>query len=463
MKKLKSRNSFRALQGLLAGLLAVGCSTEQGLEEEALETSRLPLVSATTREFVPTHDVVVKQGTPTTSYNDPLLCAQYDGTNAEWIVLKFNTTGLVAPFSRVTLRLPLSPNGNTLDNFRVYNSTNTGWAETITWNTRPTPGTSYVTVPGGSLGSAFFDIDVTPLINTASSAQTLIISPVASADTDALCFYDQTNATVVKGERNKPRLVVDYYGSVPAADAHVDQASSTTNFGTETALPLNPTASEKRAYLQFPVSRPMLEALRGIQLHGVSIANTLPSPRGRVMLRLYPTTSVSGTSAAVYAPNSGTNWTTWSETGLTWANQPAGTGVPAATRIATIANTVAGRWTEVDVTQAVTQAIAWADTLTTSAQDVSLNLLLASGSGTFASKEDATFKPMLVFISDELPVAPSDGICGQGEDCASNPTECGTCAAGANRGGYIPVWGDLHRHALSDGKDGWSDAQVESH
>jgi hypothetical protein len=460
---VKNRSSRGLISWLLASCLALGCTTEQALEGEDLEASRSPLVYAKTSEFVVTHDVVVKQATPTTNYNVTTLCSQYDASLPEWIVLKFNTTGLVAPFSRVTLRVPLSPNGNTLDNFRIYNSTNTSWTEAITWNTKPAPGTSYVSVPSGSVGSTFFDVDVTPLINTASTSQTLIISPVASTDTDAFCFSDQSNTGVVKGEVNKPRLVVDYFGSVPAADAYVDQASTDANFGTATALSLNPTASEKRAYLQFPVSRPMIAALRGIQLHGVSIANTLPSPRGRVMLRLYPTTSVSGTSALVYAPASGTNWTTWTETGLTWANQPAGTGLPAATPIATLSNTVAGRWIEVDVTQAVTQTIAWADTLTTTVQDVSLNLLLASGAGTFASKEDPAFKPMLVFISNELPTAANDGFCTKGEDCASNPTECGTCAAGANRGGYIPTWGDLHRHSLGDGADGWTDAQVESH
>ncbi|HYO52883.1 DUF7594 domain-containing protein [Archangium sp.] len=460
---MKHRSVLSLTRWMLAGSLALGC-TAQLEDAEDIDVSRSPLAYAKATEFVATHDVVVKQATPTTNYNVTLLCSQYDANSyPDWTVLKFNTTGLVAPFSRATLRVALSPNGNTLENFRIYNSTNTSWTEAITWDTKPVPGTSYVTVPAGSVGSSFFDIDVTSLINTASNYQTLIIRPVATTDTDALCLYDQSSAGVTLGETHKPRLVFDYYGSVPTADAHVDAANTATNFGAATTLPLNSSASETRAYLQFPVSRPMLNALRNIQLHGASISNGLPSPRGRVMLRLYPTASVSGTSAVVYAPNSGTNWTTWSETGLTWDNQPAGAAAPAATAIATIANTVAGRWVEVDVTQAVTHTIAWANTLSTTPQDLSINLLLAGGSGTFASKEDATYKPMLVFISSELPTAANDGICSKGEDCASNPTECGACATGANRGGYLPTWGDLHRHGLADGQDGWTDTQVETH
>ncbi|MFP2905576.1 DNRLRE domain-containing protein [Pyxidicoccus sp. 3LFB2] len=415
-------------------------------------------------EFVATHDARIKERLPTTNYGTySPMCAQIeDGGTDEWVVFKFNTSGLVAPVSRVSLRLYLGVDGGTPHNFRVYNSTNTTWDETVTWNTRPTPGTAFVTVPGGSADNSYFDIDVTPLINPAVTTQTLIIRPVASTDTNALCFVDRASATILKGEGTQPRLVVDYFGAVPVADALVDEAAPTTNAGSATTLGLAAVAPARRAYLQVPISRPLLNDLRGIQLHGSTIPTGVGSPRGRVMLRLYPTTTVAGTSALVYAPPSGTNWS-WSETGLTWDNQPAGTGAPNATAIASISNTVAGRWVEVDVTQAVESAIAWSDTLTTTKQELSLHLLLAGGTGTFASKEDPTLKPMLVFISDQLPTVKTDGICGRGEDCASSPTDCGACATGTFRGAYLPVWGDLHRHGLGGGNDGWTAAQIQTH
>ncbi|RKH56269.1 CBM96 family carbohydrate-binding protein [Corallococcus llansteffanensis] len=447
-----------------AGALTLGCVGPEGLEEDFAE-SRQPLVFARTTEFVATHDARIKERLPTTNYGaySPM-CAQIeDGGTDEWVVFKFNTPGLVAPFSRATLRLYLGVDGGTPHNFRIYNSTNTTWDETVTWNTRPTPGTAYVTVPGGSADNSYFDIDVTPLINPALTTQTLIIKPVASTDTNALCLVDRASPTILQGESTQPRLVVDYFGAVPTADALVDEATPDTNSGAAPTLSLSATAPARRAYLQVPISRTLLNDLRGIQLHGTSIPANVGSPRGRVMLRLYPTTTVSGTSAVVYAPPSGTNWTTWSETGLTWANQPAGTGAPNATAIASLSNTVAGRWIEVDVTQAVTHATAWADALTTTKQDLSLNLLLAGGTGTFASKEDPTFKPMLVFISDQLPTVKTDGICGRGEDCANSPTDCGVCATGTNRGAYLPVWGDLHRHGLGDGKDGWDGTELRTH
>lgn len=450
--------------GWLAGCLALGCGVPEGMEEELAE-SRQPLVYARTAEFVATHDARIKERLPTTNYGTySPMCAQIEsGGTDEWVVFKFNTTGLVAPFSRATLRLYLGVDGGTPHNFRVYNSTNTTWDETVTWNTRPAPGTAFVTVPGGSADNSYFDIDVSPLINPAVTTQTLIIRPVASTDTNALCLVDRASATILKGESTQPRLVIDYFGAVPAADALVDEAAPSTNAGSATTLSLSATAPARRAYLQVPISRSLLNDVRGIQLHGASIPNDVASPRGRVMLRLYPTTSVSGTSAIVYAPPSGTNWTTWSETGLTWANQPAGTGAPSATAIASISNTVAGRWVEVDVTQAVTHAIAWSDTLAATPQDLSLNLLLAGGSGTFASKEDPSFKPMLVFISDQLPTVKTDGICGRGEDCANSPTDCGACATGSNRGAYLPVWGDLHRHGLGDGADAFTQDTLRTH
>jgi hypothetical protein len=460
---MKSSFLSASTAGCLAGCIALSCGPVDGTDED-LESSRQPLTYARTTEFVATHDARIKERLPTTNYGTySPMCAQIEaGGTDEWVVFKFNTTGLVAPFSRATLRLYLGTDGGTPHNFRVYNSTNTTWDETVTWNTRPTPGTAFVTVPGGSADNSYFDIDVTPLINPAVPTQTLIIRPVASTDTNAICLVDRASATILKGESTQPRLVVDYFGAVPSADALVDEANPTTNAGSATTLGLAATAPARRAYFQVPISRPLLNDLRGIQLHGASIPNDVASPRGRVMLRLYPTTTVSGTSALVYAPLSGTQWT-WSETGLTWDNQPAGTGAPNATAIASIANTVAGRWVEVDVTQAVTHAIAWADTLTTTKQDLSLNLLLAGGTGTFASKEDPSLKPMLVFISDQLPTVKTDGICGRGEDCANSAADCGVCATGTNRGAYLPVWGDLHRHGLGDGGDGWDGTQLKTH
>jgi len=449
----------------LTGCLALACGVPEGTDDE-LGEYREPLVYGRTAEFVATHDARIKERLPTTNYGTYTpMCAQIeDGGTDEWVLFKFSTPGLVGPFSRATLRLWLGVDGGTPHNYRVYNSTNTTWDETVIWNTRPTPGTAYVTVPGGSADNSYFDIDVSPLINPALTTQTLIIRPVASTDTNALCMVDRSSATVLQGESTQPRLIIDYFGAVPAADALVDEAAPSTNAGAATTLSLSATAPARRAYLQVPISRTLINDMRGIQLHGASIPASTLSPRGRVMLRLYPTTSVSGTSAVVYAPPSGTNWTTWSETGLTWANQPAGTGAPAATAIASISNTVAGRWVEVDVTQAVNHTIAWADSLTTTKQALSLNLLLAGGSGTFASKEDPSFKPMLVFISDQLPTVKTDGICGPGEDCANSATDCGACATGTNRGAYLPVWGDLHRHGLGDnGVDNHTATTVKTH
>src|SRR5262245_51104161 len=108
----------------------------------------------------------------------------------------------------------------------------------------------------------------------------------------------------------------------PTADAKV-QESSTGNKGLEDTLRVRrETGGRYRSYLRF-------------DLRGTS------GPVGSARLRLY-CTDESPFGGFVYAiPDTG-----WTETGITWANQPGGTRY----EIAPLGAVAASRWYEVDVT-----------------------------------------------------------------------------------------------------------------
>ncbi|MGZ9160903.1 MAG: CBM96 family carbohydrate-binding protein, partial [Candidatus Limnocylindrales bacterium] len=110
----------------------------------------------------------------------------------------------------------------------------------------------------------------------------------------------------------------------PVADARVQEANATTNYGTDPALEVD-AGPDVDSYLRF--------ALSGID-----------GAIQRATLRVYAYNgSVDG--PAVYATSSG-----WTESGLTWDSRPARTGGPLADRGAVAINT----WVEYDVTAAVT-------------------------------------------------------------------------------------------------------------
>ncbi len=116
----------------------------------------------------------------------------------------------------------------------------------------------------------------------------------------------------------------------PTADARVEQATPTTNFGTATALRVDAGSTPVESYLLFNAS-----GLAGTLRHAT--------------LRLWAS---SGTADGPAVYTSPTNWT---ETGITWANRPtrAGAGTDDKAGIST------GTWVEYDVTTLMTGNGTW--------------------------------------------------------------------------------------------------------
>ena len=106
-----------------------------------------------------------------------------------------------------------------------------------------------------------------------------------------------------------------------AADAHVEQASSTTNFGTASKLEVVDGSRPAETYLHFVLA---------------GIAGTVQSAK----LRVHVANDGSGNGPAVYGAPS-----MWTETGITWATRPARTGEAVANAAAIAART----WVEYDV------------------------------------------------------------------------------------------------------------------
>jgi hypothetical protein len=147
----------------------------------------------------------------------------------------------------------------------------------------------------------------------------------------------------------------------PTADAKVDGSTPSTNFGT-TALRVD-ASPDVRSYLKFDAS---------------AVSGTIDS----ATLRIWATSSQS-VGFDVY----GVSDSTWTESGITFANQPSGS--ISATKLGSSGPVTAGTWKTVDITALVNAPGVWSVVLrTTSSTALALS-----------SREDATHPPELVITT----------------------------------------------------------------
>jgi hypothetical protein len=145
-------------------------------------------------------------------------------------------------------------------------------------------------------------------------------------------YYYVVSAVNVSGEgpNSAPAVVtiipVLSYTNSPVADSYVESSNPSVNFGTSTNLLVknNVTLAARNAYLMFDV-------------------HTLTNVRSAI-LTLVPN-RVDDPTVPIYYELANTNWT---ETGITWNNQPGGTGVFLATNTVSVGAPVV-----LDVTSAV--------------------------------------------------------------------------------------------------------------
>jgi hypothetical protein len=147
---------------------------------------------------------------------------------------------------------------------------------------------------------------------------------------------------------------------IPVADSYITSGSSSTNYGTKTTMVVSGTTN--RALLKFDSS-------------SIPAGSTVNS----VTLRIFGINSQSAAGIVVHPEQ-----TTWTESGVTWANQPAWNS----TSLATSAKPATNTWLPIVLpTSSVTVAGSTSFGLAYSSSGYTENL---------ASREDATNKPQLV-------------------------------------------------------------------
>jgi hypothetical protein len=343
--------------------------------------------------FAPAADARVSEAAPTTNYGTgtTLVTDAGAGVRVE-SYLTFTVSGLTSSVDRARIRLYVT-NGSA-DGPDVYRVADTSWGETsITWANRPARGISPVDGTGIIPDGAWIELDVTGVV-TGNGTYSFAL---ATGSTDGTTMYTRQSST------NKPQLVLSVDGSgdppptssptatvtptasptmtptpsgdpsqvvvLPAADARVQEANQTTNYGTSTLIRTEAgNGITVETYLKFTVS-------------------DLASPVTSATLRIYASSgSVDGPD--VYAVSD----TKWTEAGLTWTSRPGRAG----TALATTASVATGTWIELDVTSVVTGNGTYSSALATGSTD-----------GTDLHSREATNKPRLVLTTGGVAPPPA--------------------------------------------------------
>jgi len=241
----------------------------------------------------------------------------------------------------------------------VYGTAKT-WSETgLTWNNAPAGSTFIGSINASSTAGVWYELDVTGYVNSNMSdkqAAFLLVNEGASSSKGDVQFSTREAAA------HAPELVISPAAAAftihPVADAYVrDGSYASTNFGADSVLFVKSDAAgyARKSYLKYDYASFGGSSASSAKLRLYAGAvNTAPSR----------TISVYGTTK------------TWSETGLTWNNAPAG-----ATLIGSFnAGNTAGAWYEVDVTGYVNSNMS----------DKQVSFLLVN-EGAFSSTGDVQF------------------------------------------------------------------------
>ena len=291
----------------------------------ATPTATPPASSSGTVTFAADADARVEQEEPTDNYGTSgtlRIEASDPGDDAAIeSYLRFTVAGLQGPVQQAKLRLYATTNGTSVGS-EVYGVTGT-WTETgITWNTRPSRGSTPLATSGGVSAGSWVEYDVTSLVTGNGSVSFALVAP----SDDGVSFSSREGATL-------PELVITAAAAslpnprsfVAEADARVESGSATTNYGTSNILKVD--------------SSPAIESYLRFTVTGVS--GSVQSAK----LRLYVGSNGTNNGPAVYTAD-----TSWAETALTWNTRPTLGG----TIVANVGATGTNGWVEYDVTAVVT-------------------------------------------------------------------------------------------------------------
>ncbi|WP_436497170.1 CBM96 family carbohydrate-binding protein [Actinokineospora sp. HUAS TT18] len=321
-----------------------------------------PSAATSTTVFAPVADATAAEATPSTNAGGAAQLG-VDGSPVERTYLKFTVAGLSGSVTSAKLRLHVSTTtgAESVAGGTVSGVSNTSWSETaLTWANQPA-------VDGAALGSlgavqrgAWYEIDVFAAV----AGNGTISLALTSTNSDGVDYDSRESASA-------PQLVITTAPPVatftPIADTTADSSTPAANYGTATQLGVDG-SPVKRTFLKFDIGTATV-AKAVLRLHTVNDANA----------------GSTGGGGSVAKASS----TSWSESGLTWANQPT-TGSP----VASLGPVVRDTWYEVDVTAAVTGGV------------VSLAITSAHADGADYDSRESAAKPQLVITSGSTSTDP---------------------------------------------------------
>ena len=281
-----------------------------------------PQAAAAVTTLNPVADSYVQADLPGSNFGTAT-SVKVDGSPVTVSYLKFDVQGITGAPAKATLKVFVPVSTSTPINVRsVADST---WTETgLTFANRPATGASAIASPAPIAANTTLSFDVTSLITGAGTVSFAV--DTTSSTSKSLPSREAT--------ANQPQLVVDTGGTTPpptgppgapVADSYVQADLPGSNFGTTTAVKVDGSPVTV-SYLKFDVQ-------------GITGAPT------KATLKVFVPIA---TSTPINVRSVGDS--TWTETGLTYANKPA-TG---ATAIASPVPIAASTTVSFDVTSLVT-------------------------------------------------------------------------------------------------------------
>ncbi len=365
---------------VLAVAAALGACdmTGSGLEPATREVEPEQRRSAVTASFTAIADAAVQAASPSQNFGSTTTLLS-DSSPLEQSLLRFNVTGLSGTVTRAVLRLYVS-NGSA-DGPAVYR-TGSGWTEgVVTWSTRPAVSGSPLADLGSVSSGSFVELDVTQAVSGNGEVDLALVA--SSSD-----GMDAASRETLEVDR-RPTLIVTT-GSTPpppsrrtftfpaTADATLDSSREYQNFGTGNLFVDG--SPDSRALLRFE----------------------LPGLSGEVVsakLRLFAFNGTSNGPKAylVHARE-------WSESVVYWEYSPSALSEGVLGDAGAVAT---NSWMELDVTDAFTGQARVAFELRPDGTD----------GVDFYSREhtDASLRPQLVVVTEELSCAPATDTPAAGE------------------------------------------------
>jgi acid phosphatase type 7 len=293
----------------------------------------VPSQAAALTTVLASADSYVQSDLPSTNFGTAALVSvrNTDGTKpTQTAYLRFTVAGLTAAPTSVQLQVYSYATSATGVTVRTAGS---GWSETgLTWATAPVPSATAVGTLAPLTASTWSAVDVSSVV-TGNGTYTLALTTTSTtskqlASREALAFEPRLvlATDAAPPTPTTPAGTTATASFVTNADAHVQSDQPAVNFGTKFVLNSSvgsATTPVLVSYLKFPVA---------------GLSGTVTS--AQLMVYSYSTSSQGLT--AWTAP------TSWTESGLTYANRPA-----PVTQLGSSAVTLSS-WATIDVTGAVT-------------------------------------------------------------------------------------------------------------